>query len=119
MEAFQVAYPPIFQSELDDDFLPMVADNILSEAALVHVCGCARDLARLQIMLFLPDDPLLKKTEVELIFIMAEPSVFAEGVIQPGSYGVFRWQLVNGEMPGISTAMYCQRTTLSRIVCLR
>ena len=85
MEAFQVANSPILQSELDYDFLAMVADDILSEAAAVHVGDCPRDIARLQIVFFLLDDPLLQKTAVIFIFIPGKPSVITEGVIQPGS----------------------------------
>ena len=92
MEVFQVANPPILQSELDYDFLPMVADDILSETTAGHVRGCPRDFARPQVVLFLLDDPLLQKTAIEFILIAAEPRVFAEGVIQPGSYGVFSCQ---------------------------
>lgn len=119
MEAFQVANPPILQSELDYDLLPLVADDILSETTAGHVRGCPRDLARLQVMLFLLDDPHLQKTAVEFIFIAAKPSVFAEGVVQPGSYGIFRWQHVKGEMPATFKAMYNGKTTLSRIVYVR
>jgi len=95
MEAFQVANPPILQGKLYDDFLRMVANDILSEATADHVCGGPRDLTRLQIVLFLLDDPLLQKTAVEFILIAAKPSVFAEGVEQPWLYGVFRGQLAN------------------------
>lgn len=84
MEAFQVANPPILQSELDYDLLPMVADDILSKTAAGHVRGCPRDLARLQVMLFLLDDPLLQKTAVEFKFIAAKAGRCAENAKQPG-----------------------------------
>ena len=80
VEALQVANPPILQSKLEDDLLFIVTNDILSEATAVHVCGCPRDLARLQIMLFLPDNPLLQKTAIEFILIGAESSLIREDV---------------------------------------
>lgn len=70
----------------------MVANDILSKAASVYICGCPTDLARLQIILSLLDDPLLQKTTVEFILVPAKASMFDKGVMQPGSYGVSRVQ---------------------------
>jgi len=78
VKAFQVANPPILQSKLDDDLLFIIANDILSEATAVHVCGCPRDIACLEIMFFLLDNRLLQKTAIEFIFIGAKSGLTYE-----------------------------------------
>ena len=96
VKALKVANPIVLKGELNDNLLRMVANDILSEAAFVYVGGCPGDLARLQIMFSLLDDPPLQKTTVEFILVAAKASVLDKGVIQPGSYCVSRWQQIDG-----------------------
>jgi len=78
VEALQVADPPILQSKLEDGLPFIITNDILSETTAVHVCSGPRDLARLQIMFFLLDNPLLQKTAVEFIFIGAKSCLICE-----------------------------------------